>query len=152
MSKRKPAAESAALAQQVVVSFFRIASALERLFAAVVATEGLTLSQFNVLRILKGAMPETLSAGEIRRRMIHATPGITRLLDGLEAQGLVRRVRATDDRRVLRCAITANGLAALNRLALPVLQADRRVTHKLSARDLRLLSSLHGLVEEGVNG
>lgn len=50
MSKRKPAAESAALAQQVVVSFFRTASALERHFTAVVATEGLTLSQFNVLQ------------------------------------------------------------------------------------------------------
>ncbi len=152
MSKRKPAAESAALAQQVVVSFFRTASALERLFTAVVATEGLTLSQFNVLRILKGAMPESLSGGEIRRRMIHATPGITRILDGLEAQGLVRRVRATDDRRVLRCAITADGLATVSRLASPVLQADRRATRKLSARDLRQLCSLHRLVGEAVNG
>jgi DNA-binding MarR family transcriptional regulator len=69
---------------------------------------GLTPAQFNVLRILRGA-EEPLSASRICERMIHDDPDLTRLLDRLEAAGLVAKTRDTRDRRVMNVTITAQG-------------------------------------------
>jgi DNA-binding MarR family transcriptional regulator len=72
--------------------------------------------QYNVLRILRGARPEALTCGEIAERMIVRDPDITRLLDRLERKGFITRTRDTEDRRVVRTAISPAGLAELERL------------------------------------
>ncbi len=98
---------------EVTVGILRTAALIERHFAQVVASTGVTVQQYNVLRILRGAGPEGLPTLVIRDRMIHAAPGITRLLDKLEKAGLARRERASPDRRQVFCYITPKGLEVL---------------------------------------
>src|SRR5205085_213467 len=93
------------LKAEVAVSILRTAALIERHFAQVVARTGVTVQQYNVLRILRGAGAEGLPTLVIRDRMIHAAPGITRLLDKLEKAGLARRERTSPDRRQVFCFI-----------------------------------------------
>jgi MarR family transcriptional regulator, organic hydroperoxide resistance regulator len=94
------------LRAEVAVSILRTAALIERHFAQVVARSDVTIQQYNVLRILRGAGKEGLPTLVIRDRMIHEAPGITRLLDKLEQAGLARRERAAPDRRQVFCYIT----------------------------------------------
>src|SRR6516165_8321070 len=71
----------------------------------------LTTSQYNVLRILRGSHPRALPAGEIGERTVARDPDITRLVDRLDARGLVTRTRSEQDRRVVEVEITGDGLA-----------------------------------------
>lgn len=81
---------------------------------------GLTPSQYNVLRILRGAHPEALGCGEISDRLVTPGPDVTRLLDRLEERGWVERERDQEDRRVVRSRITSTGLEMLGGLDSPV--------------------------------
>ena len=74
---------------------------------------GLTPSQYNVLRILRGVSPDPLTCGEISRRLVTPGPDVTRLLDRLESQGWVERIRDEADRRLVRSRITKVGLELL---------------------------------------
>jgi DNA-binding MarR family transcriptional regulator len=77
----------------------------------------LTPSQYNVLRILRGAGPDGLPCSEISERMIARDPDVTRLLDRMEAKDLVRRSRDQKDRRVVTTTITEAGLALVNEIS-----------------------------------
>src|SRR4051795_4092492 len=101
---------------EVAVSILRTAALIERYYAQVVARSGITVQQYNVLRILRGAGDEGLPTLVIRDRMIHEAPGITRLLDKLETAGLARRERSSPDRRQVLCYVTEKGLAVLDEL------------------------------------
>ena len=81
---------------------------------------GVTPSQYNVLRILRGSHPDALTCGEIGERLVTPGPDVTRLLDRLEDRGWVERERDTGDRRVVRSRITEAGLAVLDGLDRPV--------------------------------
>ena len=139
-------------AEEAIVALLLTADALQRRLGAVVEPEGITGQQFNVLRILRGAHPETLPTLEIATRMIEKTPGITRLLDRLDTKALVRRDRGTDDRRCVYCRITPKGLELLGRLDEPVRQvaiAAFRGTRGAARRELiaaldRLRAALRG--------
>ncbi len=121
MSTRTPRTRTApGLHQQALVSLFRTTDAVRRALAAVLEPHGLTGQQYNVLRILRGAHPDPLPVMEVAERMMEQTPGITRLLDRLEAKGLVVRVRCREDRRQVHCSVTEAGLALLAGLDEPV--------------------------------
>ena len=109
---------------EVTVGILRTAALIERHFAQVVARTGVTVQQYNVLRILRGAGVEGLPTLVIRDRMIHAAPGITRLLDKLEKAGLARRDRSSPDRRQVFCYITPKGLEVLAQLDEEMRRAD----------------------------
>ena len=109
---------------EVAVSILRTAALIERHFAQVVARSGITVQQYNVLRILRGAGTDGLPTLVIRDRMIHAAPGITRLLDKLEKAGLARRDRSSPDRRQVFCHITPRGLEVLTDLEEEMRRAD----------------------------
>jgi DNA-binding MarR family transcriptional regulator len=109
--------------QECVVGLLRTADVVRRRLSGIVGTGGVTLQQYNVLRILRGAGAEGLPTLEIAARMIEQAPGVTRLLDRLERQELVRRVRCRDDRRQVLCTISARGRACLAALDAPVAQA-----------------------------
>lgn len=81
---------------------------------------GVTPSQYNVLRILRGSHPDALTCGEIGERLVTPGPDVTRLLDRLEERGWVERERDTGDRRVVRSRITEAGLTVLGDLDAPV--------------------------------
>lgn len=87
---------------------------------------GLSKPQYNVLRILRGARGEDLSCQDVGGRMLKRVPDVTRLLDRLEARGLIRRWRCEDDRRVVRTAITDAGLALLTDIDAPLRKVIRR--------------------------
>ena len=82
-----------------MVALMRTADLARRTITGVIEPHGLTPQQFNVLRILRGAGAEGLPTLEVANRMIEQTPGITRLLDGLEAKELIKRQRCPKDRR-----------------------------------------------------
>ena len=120
--------------QEGVLSLLRTADQLKRDFASLVEPHGLTLQQFNVLRILRGAGAKGLPTLDIAERMIEQAPGITRLLDRLEKKVLVRRERCPEDRRQVLVAITPGGLRLLADLDGPVAEADDALLARLGSR------------------
>ena len=103
-------------AHEAVVGLMRTADLIRRHATAMVEPHGITLQQFNVLRILRGAGDTGLPTLDVAERMIEQTPGVTRLLDRLEAKELVRRQRCVKDRRQHLCWITAKGLTVLEKI------------------------------------
>jgi DNA-binding MarR family transcriptional regulator len=103
-------------AHEAVVGLLHTADLVRRQMTALVEPHGITLQQFNVLRILRGAGDQGLPTLDVAERMVEATPGVTRLLDRLEAKELVRRQRCPKDRRQHLCWITAKGLAVLQKI------------------------------------
>jgi DNA-binding MarR family transcriptional regulator len=136
----------ASAADEAVVTLLRTADRVRAALAQVVEAHGITLQQYNVLRILRGAGEEGLPTLDIAARMIEHNPGITRLLDRLEARKLVRRVRCPEDRRQVLCHATAAARRLLARLEVPVAEAGRRTLAPLDparAADLiRLLDTV----------
>jgi DNA-binding MarR family transcriptional regulator len=129
-------------AHEAVVGLLRTTDRVRRSLAGVVEPRGLTLQQYNVLRILRGARPQGLPTLEIAARMVEHAPGITRLLDRLEAKTLVRRQRDAGDRRQVMCRITPAGLRLLAGLDAGLQRADETTLGVLSRRDLRRLIAL----------
>src|SRR6476646_5479722 len=131
---------------EVAVSILRTAALIERHFAQVVASSGITVQQYNVLRILRGAGTEGMPTLVIRDRMIHEAPGITRLLDKLEKAGFARRERTASDRRQVFCYITEQGLAIVDELDEEMREADDVAVGNLSeAEQKQLLKLLEGV-------
>ena len=128
--------------EEVVLSMLRTADQLAAPLAEVLREAGLSLSQYNILRILRGARDEGLTCGEVSERMVRRDPDLTRLLDRLEKRGLVARTRGTADRRVVRAAITPEGLQLLESLEGPVHAAMKQALAHMPASRLDALSKL----------
>ena len=116
----------ASAAEEAVVTLLGTADRVRTALSRVVEAHGVTLQQYNVLRILRGAGEEGLPTLDIAARMIEHSPGITRLLDRLEAKRLVRRVRCPEDRRQVLCHATEPARRLLAGLDGPVADAGRR--------------------------
>lgn len=102
----------------------------------------ITRAQYNALRILRGAHPNGYPRGEIASRLVERAPDVTRLIDRLERQGLVERVRTPADRRLSITRITKSGLDVLERLDPRVKALYQDMATRLSPRDLEELSRL----------
>jgi DNA-binding MarR family transcriptional regulator len=133
-------------AQEATVAILRTADIVRRRLARVVEPHRITLQQYNVLRILRGAHPEPMPTLEIGERLIEQTPGITRLLDRLEEKGLVRRERCLEDRRLVHTWITRRGLELLQALDEAVDRADEEAVSALESGELEKLSAMLGRV------
>ena len=112
-------------AEEVVVSVLRTAAVMQRHLAQVVEAHGITIQQYNVLRILRGAGEAGLPTLAIRDRMVEEAAGITRLLDKLESAGHVVRERCTPDRRQVLCHITPKGASLVAALDDPMDAANQ---------------------------
>ena len=123
------------------VDLLRTTDMLSRPLAQLLKTEDVSATQYNVLRILRGA-PEGLTCGEVANRMLTRDPDITRLLDRLEKRGLTSRCREVKDRRMVLTRITPEGLALLGRLDRPVHEAHRAQLGHLGRERLRTLAEL----------
>src|SRR3712207_9084149 len=95
--------------QEAFLNLQRTADVLMARMAEVLKTQGVSPTQYNVLRILRGAGDEGLPCGAVAERMITRDPDITRLLDRLEKQGLIARARDTRDRRVVMASNAGAG-------------------------------------------
>ena len=122
--------------QRATVGLLRTADAVRRQLSRVVEPHGITLQQFNVLRILRGAGEMGLPTLTVGERMIEQTPGVTRLVDRLEKKNLVTRVPCPTDRRRVYCRITESGLELLATLDEPISRADYSAVSALEAADL----------------
>ena len=127
--------------EDAFLDMLRTCDLLSRGPAQVLKRADLSATQYNVLRILRGA-PEGLQCGEIGNRMITRDPDITRLLDRLEKRGLTSRCRETQDRRMVIVRIAPEGLRLLQRLDEPVREAHRRQLGHLGPGRLRTLANL----------
>jgi DNA-binding MarR family transcriptional regulator len=109
----------------------------------------LSPAQYNVLRILRGAHPEGYPRCEIARRMIERAPDVTRLIDRLQASGLVDRGSSDRDRRLSVTRITSRGIELLDRMRADVDAVGRAWAEKLSPADARELSRICERLYEG---
>jgi DNA-binding MarR family transcriptional regulator len=130
--------------EAVFLDLLRTTDVLSRGPAQVLKTQDLSPTQYNVLRILRGA-PGGLACGEIASRMITRDPDVTRLLDRLEKRGLIFRWRETKDRRTVMARITPQGLKLLTLLDQPVQAAHRDQLGHLGRERLRALTELLSL-------
>jgi len=138
------------LEQEALLNVLRTADALIQQLGAVLKPFKLSHSQYNVLRILRGASSDGLACQEISERMISRDPDITRLLDRLEARDLVTRTRDQKDRRVVMVRITPEGLRLLDTLHKPIAEVDRSALQHLGEQQLRTLIQLLELAREYV--
>ncbi|MFY9948119.1 MAG: MarR family transcriptional regulator [Candidatus Sulfotelmatobacter sp.] len=125
----------------VFLELLRTTDMLSRGLVQVLKVEDVSSTQYNVLRILRGA-PLGLPCGEIASRMITRDPDVTRLLDRLEKRELISRCRETEDRRTVRARIAPEGLRLLARLDEPVLAAHRKQLGHLGRQRLQALAGL----------
>jgi len=122
----------------------RVASTLlEGKFDIIAGKYGITISQYNVLRILKGVYPNGHARCDLSVRMIERAPDITRLIDRLEKQGLVERDRTEIDRRMSITRITKKGIKLVE-------NEHKKITRNLSDDECRQLSNLLEKYYEGM--
>jgi len=126
-------------AQEAILALYRTSDMLRRRFTQIVEPHGISLQQYNVLRILRGAGKTGTPTLDIADRMIEMTPGVTRLLDKLEAKRLVRRERCPEDRRQVLCWITESGLRLLAELDKPLAAAGVRSMEPLPGAEQQAL-------------
>jgi DNA-binding MarR family transcriptional regulator len=138
----KQKAPFSSIEQEVYLNLLRTGDALSQKVEKVLRASGLSGTQYNVLRILRGAGSQGLTCGETGERMVTHDPDITRLLDRLEKRNLITRARDTRDRRVVKTRITREGLRLLGTLDKPVIEMGRSLFKHMPKRDLRKLSSL----------
>ena len=122
--------------QEATIALLRTASVVGRAIARVVEPSGLSLAQYNALRIIRGAGAGGIPTLAVRERMIEEGTTITRLVDKLEAAGLIARERSVPDRRQVICVATAAGRRLLDRLDPLVDAADEEAMEALGAREL----------------
>jgi DNA-binding MarR family transcriptional regulator len=137
--------------QEATLNIARTADRFGICYARLFREYGLTPSQYNVLRILRGE-GKPLPILEVADRMLAVVPGITGLIDRLEGMGLLARQRSTEDRRVVFVAITPKGLDLLGRLDGPEAALHKRLVGHLSPAELRELSRLLEKARRSLDG
>jgi DNA-binding MarR family transcriptional regulator len=127
------------LEEETHLSIVRTAAILEHAMAQALKPYGLTVTQYNVLRILRGAGKGGLCRNEIGERLLRQVPDVTRLLDRLTDLKLIGRERTDTDRRMVRTQITPKGLKILAELDAPVRAFHRTRLERMSRQKLRQL-------------
>lgn len=130
------------------LNVMRTAQELSGPFERLFKESQLSGTQYNVLRILRGA-GDPLPCGQIADRMVTRDPDITRLLDRLEKRGLIKRQRTATDRRVVLAAITPAGLDLLKQLDEPTLELHTKQLGHLGKEKLRQFIDLLELARDG---
>jgi DNA-binding MarR family transcriptional regulator len=141
-SRSKLSHPAVSLENRVFIALLQAADALGQEAEQLLRAAGLTGAQYNVLRILRGSEPEGLPCRGIGDRMISHDPDITRLLDRMEKRALIVRERQSDDRRVVKTRITAQGLSLLKTLDRPIQDLHKHQFRHLPAARLKALAAL----------
>jgi DNA-binding MarR family transcriptional regulator len=148
LKQRKPFQSTA---QEALLGLMRTTDLVRRQITAFVEPHGITVQQYNVLRILRGGGDDGVPTLEVAERMVEQTPGITRLLDRLEAKGFVKRQRCPKDRRQHLCWITPKSTALLEKLDAPMVQFGEHLIKGLKPEErttlIRLLDALRAAHE-----
>jgi DNA-binding MarR family transcriptional regulator len=134
------------LVQELHLSVGRPDAVLEEGIERVLRPHGSGATQYNVLRILRGAAPSGLCRQEIRDRPLTRMPDVTRLLDRMEKAGLVTRERSSEDRRLVTTHLTGQGRELVGSLDGPIAEEHERALGHLNEDQLRALINLLTLV------
>lgn len=145
----KQATPFVSLEAEVLLNLMRTTSVLEHAVAEGLKRYGVTPTQYNALRILRGAGESGLCRNEVRDRMIKPVPDATRLLDRLEQAGLAQRDRKGPDRRFVTARITKQGMELLGRIDAPLNELLTAQLGHLARTDLRRLAELLTEVRAG---
>lgn len=137
------------LEQEALLNLLRTSDCIERALQRGTRTWGITATQYNVLRILRGAHPEGLTCAAIGRRMIAAEPDITRLLSRLKTMKLIRQHRDRGDRRVIWTQISDAGLELLDNMDPVIERMPKELLGHMSAGEIAELSRLLELARKG---
>jgi len=132
----------ASLEEEALLNLLRTSDCLNRAFHVNTRGWGVTSTQYNVLRILRGAQPDGLTCAAIGSRMIAAEPDITRLLKRLKALKLIRQKRDAQDRRAVRTVISEVGLALLREMDPAILALPGELLGHLNGTEVRELIRL----------
>ena len=132
----------ASLEEEALLNLARTAEQVSTRLARVLKRADLTLTQYNTLRILRGAGEEGLTCGEIGERMVTKDSDVTRLLERLGKRGLITRERPETNRRVVVTRITDEGLSLLAELDGPVQEANSLAAGHLGRARLKTLNEL----------
>ena len=133
---------------EAFLSVLRTAAVLSDELEQILKPEGISLAQYNVLRILRGAEPHGLCRNEVRDRMLTRMPDMTRLLDRMESAGLVARARSQTDRRLVSTRITDRAMQLLERVEDAVADEHRRRFGHLNKSEMRALIGVLEKVRE----
>jgi DNA-binding MarR family transcriptional regulator len=133
------------LEEEAALNVVRTADVLMLAVGEALKPHLLSATQYNVLRILRGAGKDGASCKDIGSRMVARDPDITRLMDRLEQRGLLTRDRAREDRRIVTHRLSEAGLELVNALDGPIETVHRRTLGRMKAQKLR---DLVGLLEE----
>jgi DNA-binding MarR family transcriptional regulator len=123
-------------AEEAVLNIVRTAEVIRAVAAEALKPHGITGTQYNVLRILRGAGTAGLPCGQIADRMVTQDSDITRLLDRLSGMGLIERGRSEQDRRVVTTILTAEGRKLLTRLDPVVRQINQDLLGQVDERTI----------------
>jgi len=130
------------LEDRIFIALQKVADSLALEAEQLLKPQGLTGTQYNVLRILRGAGPQGLACRNIGERMISHDPDMTRLLDRMEKRGLITRERQSEDRRVVKTRITSAGLSLLKSFDQPVRQLHKGQFRHMRPARLKTLAAL----------
>ena len=126
---------------EAFLSIVRTAALLEHQVGELLKADGITMTQYNVLRILRGAGEQGLCGREIGERMVSPVPDVSRLLDRMEETGLIRRVREETDRRHVTARITRKGLDLVAQVTPRLEAVERARFRRVDAKRLDMLIS-----------
>ena len=138
----KQAKPFSGIEEEVILNVARTAEYFGSRLAGVLKSADLTPTQYNALRILRGAGADGLTCGDIGERMVTKDSDVTRLLDRLERRALIRRERPETNRRIVLTAITADGLRLLAELDAPLEEAQRKLLAHMGKQKLKNLKDL----------
>ncbi|MGI8766714.1 MAG: MarR family winged helix-turn-helix transcriptional regulator [Gemmatimonadaceae bacterium] len=138
-------------AQEATIALLRTASVVARRLGKAISPSGISLAQYNVLRILRGAGTAGLPTLAIKDRMIEEGTTITRLLDKLEEAGLVHRKRSRPDRRQVLCTLTPAGAKVLAKLDPAMDAADEAAVVMLDPATQRQLIAVLSAIRRGAH-
>ena len=135
--------------EEAYLNLERTAALLNDAFEQMLKPYGITGTQYNVLRILRGAGTDGLCRNEVRDRLVTRMPDVTRLLDRMENAGLIIRERSTEDRRQVSTQLTAEGRRLVDDLDAPVTAEHKARLEHLDPAQLRTLIDLLTQVRAG---
>lgn len=141
-ARTRSAARFDSLEQETFLGLWRTYDRLRMLEDALFGRFDLTPQQYNVLRLLEAQRPGGLQTLELASRLVSRAPDITRMLDRLEARGLIERQRPSDNRRVVEVRITPRGVALLEEIAEPLAECHARQLGHMPAAALKQLCTL----------
>ena len=133
-----------------MLNILRTSDVMTQLLTDLLKPSGLSTTQYNVLRILRGASGKGVCCREIGERLITRDPDVTRLIDRLEKRNLLLRTRDKEDRRFVTIQLTPGGLELVNQLDEPIEKWNRKLMRNISRGDTKVLIELLEQLREGL--